>query len=248
MLFVLMMAAPSFGQSSPPLLTDDPGTPGPNNWEINIGMTADRRVAEREFEVPLFDANYGVGERIQLKFEIPYMLHRASSENIRMGLGNSLMGVKWRFYEEKEHEFAISVYPQFGFNNPTHSVSRGVADPGKSLLLPVEITRKFGSFTLEGELGYNFAQRRPDNWIAGFAMGHPITTRLEFDAELYRDANVGTSSFSNNTFDFGGHYELRKSVLLLFMAGRSFSAPSSGQSQLIGYFGFQFLIGKQHEE
>jgi hypothetical protein len=28
------------------------------------------------------------------------------------------------------------------------------------------------------------------------------------------------------------------------MAGRSFSPPSSGQSQLIGYFGMQFQFGR----
>lgn len=242
-----MFAGALSAQSSPPLLTDDPGTPGPNNWEINIGMTADRRATQREFEIPIFDANYGLGDRIQLKFEVPYILHGANGETARMGLGNSLAGVKWRFYEKKESVFAVSVYPQFGFNNPTHSVSRGIADPGRCFLLPVEITRKVGPFTVEGETGYNFAQRRPDNWIAGFAMGRPLTTRIELSGELYRNAEVGTA-VRNNTFDFGGHYKLHQSVFLLFMAGRSFRGPASGQSQFIGYLGMQFLVGKQLEE
>ena len=34
-----------FAQGGPPLLTDDPGTPGKNNWEINLGYTMDRQWA-----------------------------------------------------------------------------------------------------------------------------------------------------------------------------------------------------------
>ena len=41
----LLLLAPLslFAQGGPPLLTDDPGTPGRNNWEINLGYTIDRQ-------------------------------------------------------------------------------------------------------------------------------------------------------------------------------------------------------------
>jgi hypothetical protein len=248
-LLVLFTATVSaFGQGGPPLLTDDPGTPGPHNWEINIGLTTDRRSTEREFEAPILDLNYGVGKRIQLKFEIPFVIHGSDAEPTRSGLGNSLMGVKWRFYDNKKHHLQLSMYPQFGFNNPTASVSRGIVDPGRNFLLPSEVTKKIGPIDVDGEAGYNFTQSRPDNWIAGLALGHQATPRLEVLGEIYRNAEIGTS-IHNNTFDFGGRLKLHNPVLLLFMAGRSFRGPASGQSQFIGYFGLQFLLGKQpHEE
>ena len=60
-----------FAQGGPPLLTDDPGTPGNRNWEINIASTQFFSPGENEVETPLLDINYGLGDRIQLKYEVP---------------------------------------------------------------------------------------------------------------------------------------------------------------------------------
>jgi hypothetical protein len=245
--FLFVTAVPLFGQGGPPLLTDDPGTPGPHNWEINVGLTTDRRSTVREFQAPSLDLNYGVGNRIQLNFVVPFVIQGADGEPTRSGLGNSSLGVKWRYFEDKKHELDLSTYPHFGFNNPTASARRGIADPGLTLLWPFEITKKIGPIDVNGEAGYQFSQKVPNAWIAGLAMGHQATPRLEVLGEIYRNAEVGTP-VHDNTFDFGGRLKLRNPVLLLFMAGRSFSGPASGQSQLIGYIGLQFLLGKQPQE
>ena len=36
--------------------------------------------------------------------------------------------------------------------------------------------------------------------------------------------------------------------MLLFMAGRSFRGPASGQPQLFGYLGMQFLFSTKHKK
>jgi hypothetical protein len=74
------------------------------------------------------------------------------------------------------------------------------------------------------------------------ALGHQATKRLEVLGEVY--TNSTPYGQRDNTFDFGGRYRLSRNALFLFMAGRSFSPPSSGQSQLIGYFGMQFQFGR----
>jgi len=40
-------------QGGPPLITDDPGTPGDGKWEINLALTAEKRRRERSYESPL---------------------------------------------------------------------------------------------------------------------------------------------------------------------------------------------------
>ena len=85
-----------FAQGGPPLLTDDPGTPGKRNWEINIASTHFRSPGEHEFEAPLLDINYGLGDRIQLKYEVPYLFDSDESAPYRSAVGNSLFGAKWR--------------------------------------------------------------------------------------------------------------------------------------------------------
>src|SRR5881296_807703 len=84
-------------QGGPPLITDDPDTPGPGYWEINLSAAVEKTRLKRRLEAPFLDINYGAGERVQLKFEIPWLSVSESSAPNRTGLGNSTVGVKWRF-------------------------------------------------------------------------------------------------------------------------------------------------------
>jgi hypothetical protein len=91
------------------------------------------------------------------------------------------------------------------------------------------------------EVGHWFTQQK-GYWVSGLAFGHQVGHRVELLSEVY--SNSTPSGQRDNTFDFGGRYRLSRNALVIFMAGRSFSPPSSGQSQLIGYFGMQFQLGR----
>ena len=117
MLF-LPIASRVFAQGGPPLLTDDPGTPGNRNWEINIASMRTVTLGEREIQAPLLDINYGWGDRIQLKYQLAYLFDGDSGGPYRGALGNSLMGVKWRFYQQSSAGgWNISTYPQLPSSN-----------------------------------------------------------------------------------------------------------------------------------
>ena len=128
----------SLAQGGPPFRSDDPDTPGNRHWEINTVLVGDRNPSLGLYSVPNIDVNYGLGNRIQLKFELPLAIEesRGPSGHVVAGLGNSLLGVKWRFYahhpkseesgqiDKKEANFGISTYPQLLLNNPTSSKRR----------------------------------------------------------------------------------------------------------------------------
>ena len=69
-------------QGGPPFKTDDPETPGNKHWEINFGWLGERSAGEGSYSVPDVDLNYGLGDRIQLKFELPIVIYE-----IRNSLG-----------------------------------------------------------------------------------------------------------------------------------------------------------------
>jgi len=105
-----MFAIAAQAQGGPPFRTDDPETPGNRHWEINFGWIGDRNPAAGAYQVPDFDINYGLGDRIQLKYEIPIAIEEirpqpataitpAVQGHVVGGLGESLLGIKWRFYE-----------------------------------------------------------------------------------------------------------------------------------------------------
>jgi hypothetical protein len=109
----------SHAQGGPPFRTDDPETPGNQHWEINFGFIGDRNPAAGAYQVPDFDFNYGLGDRIQLKYELPIAIEETRPQaaapdtpavpgSVIGGLGESLLGVKWRFYEHHPGDPAFS--------------------------------------------------------------------------------------------------------------------------------------------
>jgi hypothetical protein len=172
---------------------------------------------------------------------MPYIYNSIGGAPLASGPGDSKFGVKIRFFENKKLDLNIGTYPQIEINNTNDSVRRGLVYKGPLFLLPLEITKKLGPVDVDLEVGHWFTQQQ-GYWISGLALGHQATRRLEILGEVYSDSTPDGER--DNTFDFGGRYRLNRNALFIFMAGRSFSPPSSGQSQLIGYFGMQFQLGR----
>jgi hypothetical protein len=242
LLLTLFLASVSaFAQGGPPYYTNDPGTPGNLNWEINLGYMPffynDRSVSH----VPDVDINFGLGDRIQLTYENAWLRVQNPSSATEFGLGQSNPGVKWRFYDAGEDGLSISVFPQFFLNNPGDAVRRGITPPNDSFLLPIEFSRKFGPVDVDYEAGYQFVHKAPDGWITGLVVGHDFTSKLEGDMEFYSEGTFHPSA-AEPTIDWGFRYKIHKPVILLFMAGRSLAPTGPTHSRFLGYFGLQFLL------
>jgi hypothetical protein len=261
-LAVIFASAPlMLAQGGPPFITDDPGTPGNHHWEINLGWIADHNPAAANYQLPDFDINYGWGDRIQLKYELPIAAATDASNTTRAGLGESLLGIKWRPYEhhragepksDENMNFSIGTYPQASINNPTSAVRRGVVPTGPRYYLPMELTAKVGPIGLNGEVGRWIGNRHePDQWGRGLIAGHEFNDRLELYTELYdlQDINRidGAPKQRELTLDLGGRQTLDKNghLRLLFMGGRSIQAVTrtSGEPNWIAYIGVQILLG-----
>jgi hypothetical protein len=243
----LLLAAPlALAQGGPPYLTNDPGTPGNLDWEINIGYIPFLYTDQSVSHTPDVDINFGVGERIQLTYENAWLRVHNPGVPTAFGLGQSNPGVKWRFYDHGEEGLNISVFPQGFLNNPNDAVKRGITPASQSFLLPVEFSRKVGPVDVDYEIGYNFVHKGPNGWLTGLVIGHDVTERFEIDMELY---NQGTFHPSENqpTIDFGARYKITPSMILLLMSGRSLEAAHSNQSYYLGYFGIQFLLPSKHK-
>ena len=245
--FVLITGGSSaWAQGGPPYFTNDPGTPGNLDWEINVGyipfLYSDQSIAH----TPDLDINFGVGDRIQLTYENAWLRVHNPGVPAAFGLGQSNPGVKWRFYDHGEEGLNISVFPQGFINNPNDAVRRGITPASESFLLPVEFSRKVGPVDLDYEIGYNFAHKGPNGWLTGLVIGRDVTEKFEIDMELY---NEGTFHPAENqpTIDFGGRYKITPSMILLFMSGRSLEASRSNQTYFLGYFGIQFLLPSKHK-
>src|SRR5947199_673360 len=91
------LPVPAVAQGGPPLITDDPDTPGPGYWEINLAAVVARHPGSQSADLPRVDANYGAGRRVQLKFEGPGVRGRNGAE-VRSGTGNAAAGGRSRCF------------------------------------------------------------------------------------------------------------------------------------------------------
>jgi len=188
---------------SPPMDIDDPGTPGCNSWEVNVTFSGDMTKHEKEFEDPLLDINYGVGDNLQLKYEIPYAIKKdeEAEEREKTGVGNSKFGIKWQFMENEESGLDMALYPQVEFKNPgSNSVDRELAEKGTLISLPLLVTKKAGKIggkevILLGNLGYNrvTGSDAPDSLKIGIGAGIPLFNKLAVMCDL-----IGEQSFTDN--------------------------------------------------
>jgi hypothetical protein len=259
-------AALARAQGGPPFITDDPGTPGNRHWEINFGWIGNHNPGQSYYEIPDVDSNYGWGDRLQLKYELPLAAATNANNSTGVGLGESLLGVKWRYFEyhkpgePKSDEnllYSLGTYPQVSINNPTSSVRRGIVEPGPQYYLPIEATAQIGPISLNGEVGRWIGNKhQPSQWGRGLIAGHEFNDRTEFYAEIYdlQDANRvdNISKQRELTVDVGGRQTLDRDghVRLLFMGGRAIQdvTRSNGEPSWIAYLGIQLLLGPEAKE
>jgi Putative MetA-pathway of phenol degradation len=242
LLLALLLPAPwAFSQGGPPYYTNDPGTPGHLNWEINLGYMPFYYSGRSVSHVPDVDINFGLGDRIQLTYENAWLRVQNPSSEAQFGLGQSNPGVKWRFYDAGESGLSVSVFPQAFLNNPDDAVRRGITAASQSFELPVEFSKKFGPLDVDYELGYQFVHKGPDGWLTGLVVGHEFTEKLEMDMEFYAQGTFHPSE-TQPTIDFGARYKIHRPLILLLMAGRGLEPTTGIQPYFIGYFGVQLLL------
>src|ERR1700749_1931194 len=87
---ILLSSAPlaAYAQAGPPYFSNDPGTPGNGNWEINLAILPTIFRHGSSDQVPQIDTNFGVGNQIQLTYEVSELRSTTGGEPSHSGWGN----------------------------------------------------------------------------------------------------------------------------------------------------------------
>ena len=226
--------------AGPPFLTNDPATPGNGNWEINVAAMQSTLPGVTSWQLPQLDVNFGLGERIQLTGEIPYVVQNTSGQPQSSGWGNANPGVKWRFLDQGESGWQLSTFPMYQTGGSAAAQHQGIAVQGPRVLLPLEAAHRVGSLSVNVEIGSYIPVHGEHEHIAGLVVGEQLSPRLELDGELYNDHIRGGSDLT--TLGVGGRYHLHRGFNLLFMAGRGLGSASPAQVEFMGYLGIQVLL------
>jgi len=205
-------------------------------------MISQRTLDGKLISLPDADINYGWGENIQLKADLPWSYAQQNGGSWSNGAGFANYGVKWRFVDEDDAGFDMSTYPQYAHNLPGSSLNAQFASGGGQFFLPIEIQSKVGEFELDGEVGRNFVQQGANQWEAGAAISHGCGKDIECLAEVhatYTEAMPGAAANTQTLINLGFNWKLNESMTLLFAAGREFGPQTPYQLRSLAYLGLQ---------
>jgi hypothetical protein len=238
---------------SPPLIIDDPETPGYRGWEINITHSYEQTRDGFEMECPLFDINYGLtSDRDQLKVEFAVLNVNPDDAEGEWGISDLLVGYKYRFidFDDTCTGWAVSFYPQV--SSPTGDEDRGLGSGQTELEIPFQFQKNFekSKSWINPEIGYTvvLSDSAFNNWKMGVAVGKEVTEKLELEGEVGAFIFPGGGEPDFPFFNFGFEYRHSKNVNFVGSAGRGFRSREDGTPDFFCLLGVQFLLGKAAEE
>jgi hypothetical protein len=220
----------------PPMITDDPGTPDPGEWEINVSLDSEIHGGERELDAPLLDLNYGLNERTQLKIESPYLVYKVEGERYDGRPGDISLGVKYRFFDEDRYFFSFSMYPAITLST--------VKDGYHEYAFPLELEKTLGTWVLGAEFGYAYVKDDQDYFLTGLLVGHGFSPKFEAVGEVNFAADRESFEDTIETVvNFGIRDKISEVVRFIASMGTGVSSPKGASKiDFISFAGLQFTI------
>ena len=226
---------------SPPMVSDDTGTPGPGNIELNLVLSAERDRDGETFEAPLIDFNVGIGERLQLKYEVPYQIEHEDafdgerSRTVR-GVGASEIGLKYRFYDADG--VSLALYPQVAFRTPG-----GLRDQPTTWILPLLFTREWERTALTANVGYEKPHGERGNTFASVAFGTRVAPRDALYLEL-AGRELGDRAARALALDVGWRHQVDAKHAWLFAVGGDVANAGDDRDHYLATVAYQIVIGE----
>src|SRR5690242_14784270 len=214
----------ALAQGGPPMITDDPGTPGDRKWEINLAIGLEHRSGETSLDLPAIDLNYGVGQSIQLTLQTAPVLLKRDDHGPIGGLGGTEAAVKWRFLDEEKSGFDVSMFPRIIFNITQSSVRRGLTDDGTRFQIPFQIAKTFGRIRADAEVGPVGISVGRSEWLYGIVGGFDLAKATTLLAELHSTSRMNFTR-EDLVINFGLRQEFTETRILILSLGHELHSP-----------------------
>jgi hypothetical protein len=240
--------------AGPPLNVDDPETPGMHGWEVNVSDDTVRTRSLLAVDAPHVDINYGTLEHDQWKIEFPLVQftipEKDSNSHPHAGLGDALVGYKYRFLDESNAGISASVYPQFLLPTGNRNIQLGQGQT--EFLTEFQLGKHFlkEKLFIYAEVGHTmcFNDSQFDSWDYGIAADWKETKKLELMCDVGGHAFPDDPVLDYAFFEGGFAYHFNDNVALIGSAGSSFRVRTVDTPEFTSFLGFQFTWGVQKTE
>jgi hypothetical protein len=225
--------------AGPPFITDDPETVEYHHGEFYIASQYAGNKDGREGTLPQFEFNYGIVPDVQLHLLVPFALVHPDGGPTAYGLGDSEVGVKYRFVHEGEDVPQVGIFPIAHI--PTGDADRGLGSGHVPLFLPVWLQKSWGPWTTYGGGGYWFNPGGGNRnfWQTGWLVQRDITKALTVGAEIFYFGRDTLAGRGRTGYNAGGIFNMSEEHHILFSAGRDIT----GDNRLSVYLGYQWTFG-----
>ncbi|MFL6521240.1 MAG: hypothetical protein ACJ8NS_13540 [Chthoniobacterales bacterium] len=235
----LIVATIARGQGGPPMITDDPGTPGDGKFEINLALAFEHRPGVTTVDSPGIDINYGVGDRIQLTLQGGPVLLKRSDHGAIGGLGGTEAAVKWRFIDDERTGIMMSMFPRVIFNISSSAARRGLAEDGTRFQIPFQFAKAFSGFDLDLEWGPLVSTVGPSQWLYGIVVAVDVSKTTALMAELH---GMSRTNFSDDELAVNVGIRQKLTEHSIFIGSLGHELRSTEARALIGYAGIQLVF------
>lgn len=231
--FLLSLVGIGICMAAHPLITDDTGTMGRGNTQIEVNGEYERQkdhgVREGTFSISS-TISHGLTETSDIVFSAPYLFTRTeetgNTERER-GFGDVVAEFKWRWYENNGLSLALKP----GLILPTGNDRRGLGAGKVGYQVYLIATKEVKPLSLHANAGYirneNTQGERRDLWHASLAGELPITDSLTAVANVGAERDPDPSFSREQTFVLGGViWAVSKSLAL--DGGLKYSSTKNG--------------------
>ncbi len=216
-----------------PLVTDDTGTQGKGNNQVEVNTDWLRQSGVGS-HVGAFTYTYGATDNLDVFTNAPASFYPSA------GVGDVSVGAKWRFADRNGGSLAIK--PEFFL--PSGNESKGLGNGRSSLALTQIASYADGPWTFHANIGVTInrygtaddeAANRPVVWRASTAVWYAINAQWKIVADTGVAQNIARSSDVNPSFVLlGAIYSPNESVDLDVGAKVGLNKAEVGQQFGVG--------------
>jgi hypothetical protein len=213
---LFLLAAPASGWAAHPYITDDTGTQGTGNWQLELMAERDRNARTADpgggpvhqvSKVTLLNPvlTYGVLDTLDVALGVNHLRQRTTEDAVvtesANGTSDSTLELKWRFYEANGLSLALKP----GLVLPTGDENRGLGTGKLSWGVNFILTQEAKPWTFLANVAYthtryklpaDVAANRAHLWRASAGVAY----YLREDVRLVGEAGVRTNGAKDDPF------------------------------------------------
>lgn len=226
--------------AGPPFMTDDPEPVEYQHSEFYIASQQTKTTDGRSGTLPHLEYNYGVAPDLHLHIIVPYTFNSPTGGATERGIGDTELGVKYRFIPETGNSPMVGIFPILLTH--TGNYDKGLGAGGTQLFLPIWIQKKWGEWQSYGGGGY-WISHAPDiknHWFTGWQVQKEISEHVTLGGEIFHSTEQVAGQGASTGFNLGGYYNFDEHNHLLFSAGKGLKNANL-TNQLSTYLAYQWV-------